>query len=234
MNYRIKITARQWGIMLASLIMVFVVGCEKQIIEPPAEDLQLDQSVKQGLVSGWQTIHSLNSVNQVNGVVSRDQAIDKEKAGGIYSTNQLQREFQRLHQGMAAMVPNPKYATRTAGDSLFWFVDYTDPVSGVSIRKALYYDRDTGHARYYEVIYAFPPQVDLKYDSTEIAADLNFTLNDTTDDRVLSLYKLSEFRDGFPVVKIQSDAQVTDYGANNEVTGAILHNNVWYSAEKPK
>ena len=33
-------------------------------------------------------------------------------------------------------------------------------------------------------------------DSTEVRADLNFTLEDDTDDRFLALYKFTEFKEG--------------------------------------
>ncbi|NIW80960.1 MAG: hypothetical protein GWN16_16505, partial [Calditrichae bacterium] len=98
----------------------------------------------------------------------------------------------------------------------------------VSVRKALYYDSQTGNARYYEAIYQFPNQIQLEYDSTEIRADLNFTLEDTTDDKLLSVYQLTNFKPGFYVEKKEGQADVTDYGPNNEVTGATLHNEVFY------
>lgn len=216
---------------LFALTLFLATGCEKNGVEPPAQQLELDKATVNGLVSGWQTIHSLNTLEDVSATVSGDLPVEKSTAGGIYSPEQLRQQFTRLHQGLMDITAEQRSPSGTAEDSLVWFIDWTDPVSGISVRKALYYDSQTGFARYYEAIYQFPPQVQLSYDSTEIRVDLNFTLFDSTDDRLLSLYKLSDFEDGFYIDRIEANAEVTDYGAGNEITGAILENTVRYGEQ---
>ncbi len=221
------------GLLSLALIgaLLFLGGCEKNTTSPPTGELGLSKAASEGLVSGWQTLRSVSTVNEVNKMVGGDVPVEKTELGGIYSGKQLRREIAKMRSGMDQALADKGFRKITGGDSLIWFIDWTDPVTGISVRKALYYNDSTGHARYYEAIYQFPAQVQLQYDSTEIRADLNFTLNDTTDDKFLSIYKLTLFRPGFYVDKIEANAYATDYGANNEVTGAILHNMVWYGQQ---
>ncbi len=56
-------------------------------------------------------------------------------------------------------------------------------------------------------------------------------MQDTTEDRLISVYQLTDFKPGFYVEKKEGQADVTDYGPNNEVTGATLHNEVYYGSQ---
>ncbi len=216
------------GMLFLFMVAVLFQSCDKNSTDPGSQDLQLSESVTQGLVSSWQTIHSISSVEDVKELLSGDAELEEGEFGGITSVNQIRTEFNKLKNTLeTAVLKNPGEFISN-GDSLLWFIDWTDPISGVSVRKALYYNTDTGVARYYEAIYQFPNQLRLAYDSTEVRADLNFTLNDASDDKLLSVYKKSLFKEGFFVEKIEATAEATDYDPNNQVTGAIATNHVWY------
>ena len=216
-------------VMLTSLL--FMPGCEKSTIDPGSADFEVSQSAKEGLTSTWQTVHSLSSVEQVNSIVTGEDNLNESEYGGIYSTPQLNREYHKLNNGLQEAFSENVTESLQTGDSLIWFIDWTDPVLNMSVRKALYYNTETGIARYYEAIYQFPNQLKLSYDSTQIRVDLNYTLNDSTDDRFLNLYKLSEFKDGFYVSEIETNAEATDWDQANQVTGAVLNNHVWYGEQ---
>ncbi len=213
------------------LALLFFGGCEKNTTAPLENNLELSPAVTEGLTSSWQTVHSLNSVEKISAVVRKNGDVEKIEEGGITSKSQLRKEISKMKLSVSQAARVTGLAKTTLSDSLIWFIDWTDPVSGLSIRKALYYNDSTGLARYYEAIYHFPAQLQLQYDSTEIVADLNFTLSDTTDDRFISLVKLTRFREGFQVDSIAGRAEATDYGAGNEITGAIFYNTVWYSQQ---
>jgi hypothetical protein len=164
----------------------------------------------------------------VSEIISGDLKLEESDLGGIYSTSQMQSEFSKMKKSLKEALKDKNADGIQSDDSLIWFIDWTDPISSVSVRKALYYDKLTGIARYYEAIYQFPPQLRLAYDSTEIKADLNFTLEDFLDDKFLELYKLTNFKDGFYVEKIEANAEAIDWDANNQVIGAALNNRVWY------
>ncbi len=217
-------------VLLAGLIL-FLIGCEKNATQPPDQKMEVSPAAAEGLVSGWQTMHSIAAAGEVDQLVSGDAPVEKTDLGGIYSKQQLQKEISKMEKGLAQAIPERGFSKPAGEDSLLWFVDWTNPANGYSIRKAFYYNNATGRARYYEAIYRFPPQLQLVYDSTEIRVDLNFTLNNSSDDKFLSLSKLSRFKDEFYVNRIESIAQATDYGPNNEVIGAVLHNNVRYNSQ---
>ena len=214
------------------LLLMFVFwGCEKDSTSPPQNDLQLSPASSEGLVSSWQTIHSLNSLGDLQGILSGDSEVNIGEIGGLQSIDQIQQQFSKMQVGIAAVLAAPVADGIQVEDSLIWFIDWTDPISGISVRKALYYNSTTGIARYYEAIYHFPAQLRLLYDSTEVKVNLNFTLNDSTDDQFLSLYKLSLFEEDFFVQKIEASATATDYDQYNQVTGAVAANHVWYGEQ---
>lgn len=219
-----------FAILLFGLLFI-ITGCEKSTTNPNANDFELSQSASQGLTSSWQAMHSVNSVSEVSSIVSGETYLDESDIGGIYTAPQLRQEVEKLNSGLQEALSAEVTEGVQTGDSLLWFIDWSDPISGISVRKALYYNTGTGIARYYEAIYEFPAQLRLDYDSTQIRVDLNYTLEDSTDDKFLNLYKLTEFKDGFYVDKIEADAEATDWDETNEVTGAILNNHVWYGQQ---
>lgn len=219
-----------YGIFLL-LVLYLITGCEKNTTDPNNEILQLSQATTEGLTSSWQTIHSLNSVNEVGGMVSGEFPSEDVELGGIYSTSQMQMEYNKMKEGLNEVTAYHSTEGIQSDDSLIWFIDWTNPISGISVRKALYYYKDSGRARYYEAKYQFPLQLRLAYDSTEIKADLNFTLYDSMDDKFLSLSKFTNFKEGFLVQKIEAGAQATHWDGKNQVTGAVLNNHVWYGSQ---
>jgi hypothetical protein len=231
MNFISRITRLKYVALVAFIFYFVLAGCEKSTTDPANEPLQLSQGGVEGLVSGWQTIHSVNSVGAVNQVLEGDVEVDMSQFGGIYSPTQIEGEYSKFKDGLQTAVASLGLDGIQLDDSLIWFIDWTDPISGVSVRKALYYYTNTGHARYYEAIYQFPGQLRLTYDSTEIRADLNFTLEDGSDDKFLSLYKFTNFEDGFFIDRIESEAQATAHDPNNQVIGATAFNHVWYGEQ---
>ncbi len=219
----------KWSGVVGLMFLAILAGCQKNTTEPAPADLQLSSASTEGLVSSFQAIHSVNSFSQVMNMTSGEVISDQGELGGINSTGQLNEEFRKMQASLQTAVSGADGIT--IEDSLIWFIDWSDPISGISVRKALYYDPATGIARYYEAIYQFPQQLRLVYDSTEVKADLNFTLEEPSDDRFLSLSKLTEFDPDFYVLKIEADAQATDYDPENQVTGAIAHNHVWYGTQ---
>jgi hypothetical protein len=217
--------------LLSLLLAVVFWGCEKDTTSPPQNDLQLSQASSDGLVSGWQTIHSLNSVGDLQGILCGEVEVNTGELGGLQSIEQIQQQFSRMYTGIEAVLSGPVADGIQIEDSLIWFIDWTDPISGISVRKALYYNSATGIARYYEAIYHFPVQLRITYDSTEVRVDLNFTLHDSTDDKFLSLSKLSLFEEDFFVQKIEASATATDYDLYNQVIGAVAANHVWYGEQ---
>jgi hypothetical protein len=211
------------------VLQVFLSSCEKQMTQPELEENQLSQATSEGLVNGWQTVHTISTAGDLSSVIKKELPLEKNEQDGLYSTQQLNLDIEKIEHSYVPVLKQQSLSSSRSVDSLLWFIDWSDPISGVSVRKALYYDSNTGKARYYEAIYQFPNHLQLKYDSTEIRANLNYTLADSTDDKVLSLYKHSIYREGFDIEKSTTYAVVTNYDFQNKVNGAVLENTVWYS-----
>jgi hypothetical protein len=227
-------TNQRWTKLFTSFFLYFIFyvvlsSCERQITQPEFEEIQLSQATSQGLVNGWQTVHTISTAGNLSSVVKKELPLEKHEQDGLYTTEQLNLGIEKIERSYVPVLKRQNHSFSRSIDSLLWFIDWSDPISGVSVRKALYYDSHTGKARYYEAIYQFPNHLQLKYDSTEIRANLNFTLVDSTDDKVLSFYKHSQYREGFDIEKSTTSAVVTDYDFQNRVSGAILENTVWYS-----
>jgi hypothetical protein len=168
-NFRRRKTMLHWNnvliiILVLSTSLLFMLGCEKTTTNPGSADFELSQSAEEGLTSTWQTVHSLSSVEQVNSIVTGEDDLNESEYGSINSTPQLNREFHKLNAGLQEAVIAKVGDRILTGDSLIWFIDWTDPVLNMSVRKAFYYNSETGIARYYEAIYQFPNQLKLAYD----------------------------------------------------------------------
>jgi hypothetical protein len=215
--------------LIVFLVSLMTIGCEKNMVSQQEENLEFSTAATKGLVGSWQTIHALNSAKDISKFVHNQSPVSRKEVGGLYDIAQIAVEIDKFEEKVPMFSKSENISPVRGDDSLLWFIDWKDPINKTSVRKALYYDRLTGRVRYYETMYQFPVHLQLRYDSTEIRADLNYTLIDSTDDKILSIFKLTEYRENFDVIKTESNVIVTDYDEQNEVTGAVMENLVWYS-----
>lgn len=215
-------------VISVSLLILVIQSCDKNTTEPAVPELQLSKGASEGLVSSWQTIHSVQTMDEMKNMLSAGPDTEQGEFDGITSVKEIRGEYAKMQKDLKVAIAGKTAGMLESEDSLLWFIDWTDPISGVSVRKALYYNSMTGIARYYEAIYRYPEQLRLAYDSTEVKANLNFTLANSADDKFISLTKLTLFKEGFFVRKIEAEAVATDYDAANKVTGATASNHVWY------
>ncbi len=226
-------TLRKWIAVLLGGLLFWASGCDEAATDPnPATgDLELSAAAQGVAVTGWQTVNNLKTQQQFGDLVSGSGDIITDEAGMISSSAEMRRETARVAR-VYQFAQQAGSLAKTTADSLIWSEEWDDPISGTAGRRALIYDDETGIGRIYEVIYKFPAQLQLRYDSTEIRIDLNTTLLDSTDDKLLQINKLSEFREGFPVQKVTGEGIVTDWSGSNEITGAIVTNIVEYGDQR--
>lgn len=230
MNASINLT--KWGalLLISLMVLIFAVGCEDQIA-PPTQTLEVSQQAKVAAGAAWQVSQAFTTEDQIAAFVNGETEFEGVSENSIVTPEQANKKFREMKLHIAEALVNVERPLGVNGDSLVFFLVYTDPVTGITVRKALYYDSQTGKARYYEALLNFPPQLRLAYDSTEVRADLNFTLEDSTDDRLESVYNFTQFVPGFFVDKSQSQAIATDWDSNNEVTGVEATNEVWFGSQ---
>ncbi|RMG64653.1 MAG: hypothetical protein D6715_09330, partial [Calditrichaeota bacterium] len=219
-----------WALALLAL-SALMQGCEDSTGPfPPPNQPQLDKNVEQAARASWQTIASLNTNERLFKTVQGKSAVMTEEPGAITNLKQLRRHQHKLMQVVQEAAKANRFQKAMA-ESLIWKITWQDSLSGTAGVKALLYDPATGIGRAYVVISQFPPQVKVRYDSTDARIDLGGSLSDSTDDRLLTIDHLSLFREGFPVQKVESHVEATDWGPGNEVTGAIVSNVVDYAPQ---
>jgi len=124
----------------------------------------------------------------------------------------------------------PKNFATIQQDSVIWDITEKDPDTGITHRFALFYDSETGHGRAILVGFDYPASHPLTYDSTEIRADLNFTLTDDSDDVLLSLEHLKRFKPGQLIDEEKGSFVPDAHAPGTEPTGGILTSEITYSS----
>ena len=207
---------RMLPLILIGLIGIMLVGCEKDPAQPENE-LQLDATAKEMAKFGWDANHIVTSsadiaeVTQISSMLENDES---SKFPAIKTVKKQAIELFRMTREKSIVVQSLR---KGMSDSLLFFND--DTTRGV--RQALYYDRQTGMARFYEVKYRFPNWRNIIYDSAEVKADLNFSLDDSLDDVLIGLYQKQDYKPQFFIQTIVHDLRVTDF-ENREITGAEI------------
>jgi hypothetical protein len=216
------------GLIAALVLGLFLSGCENNPTEPqpdpPSNQLQLSDRAKSVTVGGWQITNSLNTQDQFSELVSGGSQITDEE-GMLNSMAEIRREEKTMKRIYTFAEKSGSFSKIT-GDSLIWYEEWS--LGGTSGRRALYYNEETQTARFYEVIFQFPQLVRLEYDSTQFMVFVGPSLADSSDDRLLSINKLSLFKANYFVEKVESFIEVTDWDEQNQVIGATASNTVWY------
>lgn len=220
---------RALGVGMVVLLLLALVGCAKNGTEgePPPPGLQVSSEAQGAARIGWQAVTWANTQDQFREMVSGQESLVTDVPEMVNSIPEIQEKEQEMRK-WRRMARAAGAFSKVSTDSLLWYEEWNDPISGTAGRRALYYDPETGEARFYETIYQFPPQVHLTYDSTEVRAYLGPSLEDTTDDRFLSLHQLSLFEANFFVQQVNGEVVATDWDPQNNVIGATAANEVLY------
>ena len=217
----------------ALLTLATISGCDEAPTEPGSDPdnttLELSAPAAGLAVLGWQAMNDVTTQEQFSMLGSGEDGLFEDAPGMINSLAEVQAEAVRAVRTQRFAEASPSLA-KTSADSLIWSQEWDDPISGTAGRRALYYDAQSGNGRVYEVIYKFPPQVRIAYDSSEIRVYIGPTLLDSTDDRLLGVDKLTRFREEFIIEQVHSSVEATDWDNGNEVIGATALNIVNYSS----
>lgn len=217
-------------LLLLAGLLFFLSSCENTV-DPPNDDNNPDFSVNAGVKStaqfGWQMMHQVNTSRQFNDILEGEDGAVTDEMGMINTMGKVRKQASKMYQ-VRDYARAANLIQKGASDSLIWYEEWTDPESGISGRRGLYYDPESGNARIFEVIFDFPADVEISYDSTSVAAFLGPDLNDDSDDRVLSLDKETRFTPGFHLVSVLSNVTPTAYDDDNEIISATAENIVNY------
>ncbi len=193
---------------------IFIFGCENDSTSPQAT-LEIDAVVEQSVSVGWEVNRMAGSSNEITSLTGESDYTGDTEIGNFNSAAKMKTQAVNMKIEAAEYLPNQISLSKTTGDSLYYFEESINEMTGFGVRKALYYNSETGIARFYETIFQFPNWMNLEYDSSEIQINTNYTLEDDSDDYLESLYKIQNFKDAFFIDYIESALTVTDHEGND-------------------
>lgn len=211
-------------LMLAVSSWMLLSGCDD---ESDSGNLSLSkESAAVGQV-GWQMMNHLSTNDQFSEMVEGNELFEDADPELMNSAADVRKEFSKMKPHIKN-IQSAGLLSKSTNDSLIWYLEWNDPVSGVAGRQAFYYNQESGFGRFYQTIHQFPQSVQLAYDSTDLQAFLGPSLEDTTDDRLLEIYKLTLFDAGYFVESVEGTVTATAWDVDNEVTAGSASNLVMY------
>ena len=205
------------------------VSCENTLTDDK-EKLELDSVVKEQAAFGWQVTRMVASSEDIESLTQNSIVDEEETVPELPGISPLLKKAESFAKELHTKLPDAVALMKIAGgDSLLFYEEKYIGQQGS--RTAFYYNFETGKARVYETIFQFPSWRNLVYDSTEIKADLNLTLDISNDDRIEEISNLQLFKDSYFVNKIETSIEVTDY-SGTEITGAKAAKDAYYKPDR--
>lgn len=220
---------------LALLITVLIIGfagCSKNPVEPGDNDT-VNETVKVASNTSVDIYKNVAAFKQVNALMRGADALAQMDIPEMKNPGQAMSFARQIQQQVLAKAPKNLQLDRLTGvmgDTVIWDVTYHDPVLNITFRSRLIYNDETGHARLSLVGFEYPPNHPLEYDSTEIAADLNFTLLNDDDDVLLSIKNFKRYKPGKLIAEEEGSFIPDPYPPGTEPTGGVLEGTITYNS----
>jgi hypothetical protein len=216
--------------LLAGLAAVFT-GCEEMPTDPTLRNADLTVSEAAAKSSGL--FGTMNSVQQagdmLRGPDAKIQIADanfSQNGGGAGLAKTVSQAV--LSKLRADMYKNQNHTV--LGDSLLWQITQINSIAGFTETSRAYYDFATGKARLEHVKYNFDGRHELDYDSTTVSADLNFTLDNDTDDMIERIATKRLFKAGAAVVSQTGVMEFDPYTRGGDPESGNATNTTVYAA----
>ncbi|MDQ7052848.1 MAG: hypothetical protein Q9P14_08140 [candidate division KSB1 bacterium] len=216
------------GILLA---LGVIWGCETNPTDPTnVNDSDLSSKAVQNSAEIYNTV---STVKQVTEVLRGPNAILQVDQPGAQNIGSLSAQAQQVKQHvLRAYQLNQRRSNKVLGamsDSLIWEITQKDKMAGYTERVRLYYDFDTGKARFEAIKFDFDDRHQIKYDSATVKLDLNKTLDDESDDTIESFEELKQYKVGHHMVEEWARVQLDDYAPGTEPTGGEFDKRIDYA-----
>ena len=216
-------------VFMSIFLFLLFYSCQENTADD-ANSLEIDAVVEEQAAFGWQVSRMVTASNDIEGLTQNTISDQEEEVPELTTTAILTKQAEyltrELQDKLSKQLP---YLKVFSGDSLLFFEEKY--VGERGSRVAFYYNFNTGMARVYEVVFQFPSWRNIQYDSSEIKADLNFTLDNSGDDLIKEIYNLQLFKESYFVNKIETKIEVTDYDGT-EITGAIAQKEAYYHPDR--
>ncbi|MCG8604484.1 hypothetical protein MJD09_05720 [bacterium] len=223
--------------LLALTSLMSTIGCNSNNPADPVDDRQ-DENVSQSVqnVNGNSIgiFKNVASFKQVSSLIQGESAIvdlevpevENPESALSFARSTQQSALAKLHIDASVL-----YKSSSAfADSVIWDVTYEEEETGIMRRVSLIYDFGEDRGRLFFVGLQFPESHPLSYDSTEIEVSLNSTLEDDSDDVLLSLYNLKRYASGQLIDQEVGRFVPDPYAPGAEPTGGMLYSEVTYGS----
>ena len=221
-------------LVLCLLLMSMFACSSENPTSSDNNDDQVNEMVQSASSSSVGIYKNISSFRQVTNLIQGPVAIADLDVPEVKDPNSAMNFARSIKQKAFTLgVKDLKVLSKTGqiafGDSVIWDVTERNDQEGVTYRVSLIYDSQTGHARLFVVGFDYLEDHPLQYDSTEIKADLNFTILDDSDDVLLALENLKRYKPG-QLISEESGSFVPDaHAPGTEPAGGILMSEVKYS-----
>ncbi len=212
--------------LIISGLLLFGCKQEPSTVSTVSQEFEVDALVEQQAAFGWHVNQIVQTGNEIEEVTRDSDFLEGDGIDTLGSVKALKRRAVGMIQQMQIELPKHQDLHKPLNDSLIFQITF--PLRGV--RTALFYNSDSGTARFYEVQYAnFAPWQAKTYDSSEVVVDVNFTLWDPSDDVLKNLHHTQYFKETLlvHVQSIISNLSITDF-SGSELTGVELSQDYYY------
>jgi len=224
-------------LVLSFLLMAMFACSTENPTSPDDNENQVNKMVESTSSSSVGIYQNISSFKQFTNLIQGPAAIADLDVPEVKDPNSAMNFARSIKQKAFTLGANDlkdlKVLSKTGqiafGDSVIWDVTERNEDEGVTYRVSLIYDDETGEARLFVVGFDYLEGHPLEYDSTEIKADLNFTILDDSDDVLLSLENLKRYKPG-QLIREESGSFVPDaHAPGSEPEGGTLMSEVKYS-----
>lgn len=229
-----KISSIATCLMALSLLFISMYGCSTD--NPVSTDngntnTEVSANVQDASSSSVQIYRNLSSFSQISQLIQGPDAIADLEVPEVkdprtamnFARSIKQKSFSlaRKHVSLDLQI--------ASFDSVIWDVTERNEQEGVTYRTSLIYNAETGTARLFVVGFDYPSSHPLEYDSTEIKADLNFTILDDTDDVLISLENLKRYKPDQLISEERGSFIPDDHAPGTEPMGGVLMSEIKYT-----
>jgi hypothetical protein len=218
--------------LLAGLL-IGLLGCSSENPISPNDDDAVNKTVKNASATSVDIFKNVSSFKQISDLIHGPEALVDIEIPEMQNPQKAMSFAKGIRQQAFAKVKSDQRllkSTSTLADSVIWDITYRDDIAGVTYRSSLIYNNETGRGRLFFVAFDFRETHPLAYDSTEIIADLNFTLLDDSDDVLISIENLKRFKPGRLIDEQLGRFTPDPYLPGTEPTGGILTADITYSS----
>lgn len=219
-----------WPVIFA---VILIWGCERNPADPSLvseNDSKADQAT-QVSIEFYDAVSSAQSAGELmRGAGARValQEVQIDNPSGAFA--QAKRAKQVVLTDLQAHPARRHSIDGVQGDSLLWQATSRKPFEGYTETVRLYYDAATGKARLEAIKFDFDDRHWLHYDSAAIHVDLNRTIFDDSDDVLLSLEELKQYKAGHHLREKQGRFIPDAYAPGTEPAGGMFESKTVYAA----